>query len=175
MTTPQDILTTHEVRLETSTKPLGTSADALVLGVRHDGELAVPSDVKAGVRRRLTELAERARVSGALDRVLVVPAPDEVAARSVVFTGLGRGEDDERGEHLRQAAGAAARTLRGTAETAVFALPVASETEVQAVAEGVGLRVGVQRLEARGHAAQAEFVQEIEGGMSEHRRLRQWK
>ena len=139
MTTPQDILTTHEVRLETSTKPLGTSADALVLGVRHDGELAVPSDVKAGVRRRLTELAERARVSGALDRVLVVPAPDEVAARSVVFTGLGRGEDDERGEHLRQAAGAAARTLRGTAETAVFALPVASKTEVQAVAEGIGL------------------------------------
>ncbi|MBX7555831.1 hypothetical protein K1Y78_50180 [Streptomyces sp. tea 10] len=52
MTTPQDILATHEVRLESSTKPLGTSADALVLGVRHDGELAVPSDVKAGVRRR---------------------------------------------------------------------------------------------------------------------------
>lgn len=139
MTTPQDILATHEVRLETSTKPLGTSADALVLGVRHDGELAVPSDVKAGVRRRLTELAERARVSGGLDRVLVVPAPDEVDARSVVFTGLGRGEDDERGENLRQAAGAAARTLRGAAETAVFALPVASETEVQAVAEGIGL------------------------------------
>ena len=38
MTTPQEILATHEVQLTVTTKPLGgTPADALVLGVSHDG------------------------------------------------------------------------------------------------------------------------------------------
>ena len=140
MTTPQEILTTHEVRLGTSTKPLGdATTDALVLGVSHDGALAVPNDVKAGVRRRLTDLAERAHASGAPDSVTVVPAPDDVRASLVVFTGLGRGEGEERVENLRRAAGAAARRLQGTAVSAAVALPVTSSEDVQAVAEGIGL------------------------------------
>ncbi|RUQ09583.1 leucyl aminopeptidase, partial [Kocuria sp. HSID17582] len=67
MTTPQEILATHEVQLTVTTKPLGgTPADALVLGVSHDGAVAVPGDVKGGVRRRLNELAERAGARGRL-------------------------------------------------------------------------------------------------------------
>lgn len=54
-------------------------------------------------------------------------------------------------------------------------LVVEEQSEPLGVVEGAGLRVGVERLEARGHAAQAEFVQEIERGVGEHRRLRQWK
>ena len=87
MTTAQEILTTHEVSLTAATKPLGDSAtDALVLGVFQDGTVSVPSDVKAGVRRRLAQLAERAQASGRLEKVVVVPAPDDVRAGLVVFT-----------------------------------------------------------------------------------------
>ncbi|MDO4919805.1 leucyl aminopeptidase [Kocuria sp.] len=140
MTTVQEILSTHEVRLDTTTKPLGESAtDALVLGVSHDGALAVPADAKAGVRRRLEAFAQRAHVSGALDSVTVAPAPEDVRASLVVFTGLGRGEGEEREENLRRAAGAAARRLQGTAASATVALPVTSARDVQAVAEGVGM------------------------------------
>ncbi|RKQ36268.1 leucyl aminopeptidase [Kocuria tytonis] len=140
MTTAQEILTTHEVALTATAKPLGDSpADALVLGVGHDGAPALPGEIKAGVRRRLTELAQRAGASGTLDRVVVVPAPEEVRASLVVFTGLGRGEGDERLENLRRAAGAAVRGLQGRAASAVVAFEVTSVADVQAVAEGIGL------------------------------------
>jgi hypothetical protein len=54
-------------------------------------------------------------------------------------------------------------------------LVVEEQSEPLGVAEGAGRRVGVERLEARGHSAQAEFVQEIERGMGKHWRLPQWK
>ena len=49
------------------------------------------------------------------------------------------------------------------------------QSEPLGVRERAGFWVGIERLEARGHAGQAELAQEIEGGMGEHRRLRQWK
>ncbi len=140
VTTAQEILTTHEVSLTAATKPLGDSAtDALVLGVLQDGTVSVPSDVKAGVRRRLAQLAERAQASGSLEKVVVVPAPDDVRAGLVVFTGLGEGQGREQLENLRLAAGAAVRALQGRASSAVVSLPVDTAEQVQAVAEGVGL------------------------------------
>ena len=140
MTTAQEILDTHEVQLTVTTKPLGDAgADALVLGVSHDGALAVPADVKGGARRRLETLAERAGARGALERVVVVPAPEDVRTDLVVFVGLGRGEGDERRENLRRAAGAAARALQGRADSASVALPVTDADDAQAVAEGVAL------------------------------------
>ena len=140
MTTPQEILATHEVQLTVTTKPLGDApADALVLGVSHDGAVAVPGDVKGGLRRRLNELAERAGARGSLESVVVVPAPDDVRAGDVLFVGLGRGEADERRENLRRAAGAATRALQGRAASATVALPVTGAEDAQAVAEGVAL------------------------------------
>lgn len=140
MTTAQEIITTHEVLLSSTTKTLGdVPADALVVGVDHDGALAVTGEVKSSVRRRLDALAQRAQASGSVEKVTVVPAPDEVRADLVVFTGLGRGEGPQRLENLRLAAGSATRALQGRAATAVVALPVLAEDEVQAVAEGVGL------------------------------------
>ena len=140
MTTAQEIITTHEVLLSSTTKTLGdVPADALVVGVDHDGALAVTGEVKSSVRRRLDALAQRAQASGSVEKVTVVPAPDEVRADLVVFTGLGRDEGPQRLENLRLAAGSATRALQGRAATAVVALPVLAEDEVQAVAEGVGL------------------------------------
>ncbi|GEP12587.1 hypothetical protein MGN01_44320 [Methylobacterium gnaphalii] len=54
-------------------------------------------------------------------------------------------------------------------------LVVEQQSEPLGVAEGASLRVGVERLEARGHAAQSKFVEETERGVGEHRRLPQWK
>ena len=54
-------------------------------------------------------------------------------------------------------------------------LVLEQQTEPLGVVERTGLRVGLERLEPRRHAAQAEVVQEIESGMGQHHRLRHWK
>ena len=49
------------------------------------------------------------------------------------------------------------------------------EAEPFGMLEAVGLGRVFERLEALGHAVQAELVQEIEGRVGEHASLLQWK
>ncbi|MFC8733288.1 leucyl aminopeptidase [Luteimicrobium sp. NPDC057192] len=122
----------------TSTSPASLDVDALVVGaVRTElGPRVLADALPAAAATRLASLAPALGITGAPDDVHRFPAPDGVAARVVVVTGLGSDPDDA--EALRRGAGAAVRTLAGTASVAV-ALPVASDAAVSAVLEGSAL------------------------------------
>ena len=55
------------------------------------------------------------------------------------------------------------------------AFVIEEEPQPFGMIERAGLRIGLERLLALGHAMQAERVQEIEGRVCQHRGLRQWK
>ncbi|MCA1942607.1 MAG: leucyl aminopeptidase, partial [Yonghaparkia sp.] len=95
--------------LTVSAAPLSTVvADALVIGTRPDADGAV---AVVGIDDpALTGLADTLRMlghTGAVDETVRVPAPEGVAAASLLAVGLGRGEQTP--EALRTAAGTAAR------------------------------------------------------------------
>ncbi|MHC5560225.1 leucyl aminopeptidase [Kocuria sp. U4B] len=136
----QALLEPRGIELTATHKSLSrTPAHALVLGVEKaggTGRVVLP----AGEQRRLSavvEAAEVLRVGGAADEVTVLPAPSGLPFAVTVLTGLGALPEDgaARAEALRRAAGAAVRRLAGT-DSAVLALPVASEQDAAAVAEG---------------------------------------
>ncbi|MCM3687295.1 leucyl aminopeptidase [Kocuria rosea] len=136
----QALLEPRGIELTATHKSLSrTPAHALVLGVEKaggTGRVVLP----AGEQRRLSavvEAAEVLRVGGATDEVTVLPAPSGLPFAVTVLTGLGALPEDgaARAEALRRAAGAAVRRLAGT-DSAVLALPVASEQDAAAVAEG---------------------------------------
>jgi leucyl aminopeptidase len=122
----------------------GLRADALVLGVaRVDGEPvlvegpALPKSLRTSLRAGLQRLG----VTGRADQVVRLPSGGDVAAPVVVLTGLGDATGTRRKqpvvstEALRRAAGAATRSLAGTASVAL-ALPAGGADDVAAVAEG---------------------------------------
>ncbi|MEE6274432.1 leucyl aminopeptidase [Georgenia sp. MJ206] len=126
-----------ELRLTTK-DPARISADALVLAVGEaDGGPRLLGDhLPAEAAQRLTRLLPALGVTGKADEVLRLPAGDGVGAGIVVLTGLGSlAGGTARPEALRRAAGAAVRSLAGTADVAL-ALPAATAEEVGAVAEG---------------------------------------
>jgi leucyl aminopeptidase len=136
----QALLEPRGIELTATHKSLSrTPAHALVLGVEKaggTGRVVLP----AGEQRRLSavvEAAEVLRVGGAADEVTVLPAPSGLPFAVTVLTGLGALPEDgaARAEALRRAAGAAVRRLAGT-DSAVLALPVDSEQDAAAVAEG---------------------------------------
>jgi leucyl aminopeptidase len=136
----QALLEPRGIELTATHKSLSrTPAHALVLGVEKaggTGRVVLP----AGEQRRLSavvEAAEVLRVGGAADEVTVLPAPSGLPFAVTVLTGLGALPEDgaARAEAMRRAAGAAVRRLAGT-DSAVLALPVASEQDAAAVAEG---------------------------------------
>lgn len=145
MTTVQDIVNISDLRLAVSAKsPAAITADALIVGVESPGaSVNLGPSASAKLSRALSELAELAGASGSADSVTVIPAPSNVSARLVAFTGLGAtstpNDDAAHAESLRRAAGAAVRQLAGKATSVVVALPATSVTEVQAVAEGLGM------------------------------------
>ncbi|MFI7589517.1 leucyl aminopeptidase [Spongisporangium articulatum] len=121
----------------TSKDPADIGADALVVGVVSGSggpALAATPGLSTGVRNRLATALKAAGVSAKPDAVQRIPAVTGVNAKSVVFTGLGEQStvDDE---SLRRAAGAAARSLAGSAK-AVLALPATTPAATVAVAEG---------------------------------------
>ena len=136
----QALLEPRGIELTATHKSLSrTPAHTLVLGVEKaggTGRVVLP----AGEQRRLSavvEAAEVLRVGGAADEVTVLPAPSGLPFAVTVLTGLGALPEDgaARAEAMRRAAGAAVRRLAGT-DSAVLALPVASEQDAAAVAEG---------------------------------------
>ncbi len=119
--------------------PTSVRADALVVGTcsTSDGVAVVADQLPADLVRQVETLAPRLGVSGAVDEVRTFPAGADVKADVVVLTGLGERRPDGTfaAETLRRAAGAAIRSLAGTA-SAVVALPAVDEDELAAVVEG---------------------------------------
>ncbi len=128
-------------RLTVSTdRPDQVGADVLVLAVAAPAEpggepVLLGNDLPEAVRAVLTGAVLRSLgVSGRPDAVVRVPVAG-ASAPVVALTGVGKGTDPDH-ETLRRAAGAAARELAGTS-LAAFALPLADENALAAVAEGV--------------------------------------
>jgi leucyl aminopeptidase len=120
-------------------RPDQVHADVLVLAVAAPaaagGEPVLLGDVPAAVGGALTGAVLRSLgVTGRPDAVVRVPVAG-AGAPVVALTGVGKGSEPDH-ETLRRAAGAAARELAGTS-VAAFALPVADEAALAAVAEGV--------------------------------------
>jgi leucyl aminopeptidase len=116
---------------------VSTSADALVLALapaEPKPRLLGVDGIPAAVRKALIDAAVLVGASGTADGVTRIPAVPGLAARSVVFVGVGDAKAVTP-ETLRRAAGAAVRQLAGTGKVAL-ALPAADEVALAAVAEG---------------------------------------
>jgi leucyl aminopeptidase len=129
----------------TSKSPDTVAADALVVAVASSGSagsggarLLGGEALPAAVRTALAQALAVVGATGGKDSVQRIPAVAGVAAKSVVFTGLGPVPGAPDAEGLRRAAGAAVRQLAGLGK-AVLALPgqLADDADaVTAVAEG---------------------------------------
>jgi len=110
--------------------------DALVIAISlgPDGvqTLGVEGDAWAHWNAQLGMLG----LTGAVDETSRLPAPEGIAAKSVLVVGLGRGPYST--EALRCAAGTALRTVNGV-ERVGLAIPTTTAAEVQAVLEGAAL------------------------------------
>jgi leucyl aminopeptidase len=124
----------------TDSAPAETAADVLVVLVRPDADgpgvrlldgTHLPDEVDA----ELTSALRAVGAGGGADETTRVPAPDGVAATTVLGVGVGRGDESEH-EVLRRAGGAAARALGGVG-SAVVASPSSDPTRVAALAEGM--------------------------------------
>ncbi|HLT84716.1 MAG TPA: leucyl aminopeptidase [Phototrophicaceae bacterium] len=142
-------------------------ADAVVVAVGRRGEEAVlvpGAPLPSGAASALGKLLPALGVSGKADEVVRVAAGKELAADVVVLTGVGTvGEDGPDLETLRRAAGAATRSLAGTADVAL-ALPADTAERVGAVAEGALLgSYSYDRYRARSTApvARLELVTDL--------------
>ncbi|MBD5788014.1 leucyl aminopeptidase [Cellulosimicrobium terreum] len=122
-----------------SKNPSTAKVDVLVVGTHttSDGVAIVGGDLPRSVVGGLEDLAPALGITGAADEVRRLPAGPELKAEVLLLVGLGARRTDGTfgGESLRRAAGAALRSLAGTASVAV-ALPVEDAAELAAVAEG---------------------------------------
>ncbi|WP_309713546.1 leucyl aminopeptidase [Pseudolysinimonas sp.] len=117
-----------------SSDPLNTPAEVLVLGVRKTADgprLAVEGDAFPSVASALAGIA----ATGGVDEFRRLPALDGSTA-SIALIGLGAGEITP--DSLRYAAGSAARQLTGI-ERLALALPVTDGAEALAVLEGAAI------------------------------------
>jgi leucyl aminopeptidase len=146
--------------LPTADPPALTAADVLVVGLRtrrpgRPAGGAEAGDAQAGtsgsgapsgpvalegsglpddLAAAIASLAGSVGASGGVDEVTRLPAPEGVAAATVLTVGVGT-RDPADPETLRRAAGAAARALAGV-DRAVLALPAPDEAHRAAVLEG---------------------------------------
>jgi leucyl aminopeptidase len=138
-------VTTASVR---TTSARTVNADALVVGVRSDGDRLVVDtgdDSLEAPRRELATALKNLHASAKVGEVTKLPSGGAVKAPVIVAVGLGSapsgssateaGDDPAALETLRRAAGAAARALSGSGTVAI-ALPTAGPAGIQAVVEG---------------------------------------
>ena len=142
-------------------------ADAVVVAVGQRGEEArlVPgAELPSGVAKELSGLLPALGVTGKVDEVVRVAAGKDLAADVLVLTGVGPVDDDGPDlETLRRAAGAAVRTLAGTADVAL-ALPADTPERVGAVSEGALLGAysfDRYRAQHRAPVARVELVTDL--------------
>ena len=123
---------TAEARLS-DRPPAQTPADVLVVALTSPGPSVLPgSGLPADVVTAVEATAARVGATGGVDETVRLPAPDGVAADTVLTVGLGSRDPDDP-ETLRRAAGSATRALSGTS-SAVLGLP--TDTRLQAAVEG---------------------------------------
>jgi leucyl aminopeptidase len=122
-----------------SSKAEGLRVDALVVGIaRRDGRVVLVPGAEAvdrAMKGRLTATVSSLGGTGKTDDIVKVAALGAVKATVVVAVGLGDEAKTYDAERLRRAAGAAVRSLAGTAKVAL-ALPAGDAEQVGAVAEG---------------------------------------
>jgi leucyl aminopeptidase len=111
------------------------AGEALVVGLAKGPKGPVLVGPPASALRKLARTVVALGGTGALEEVVRVPAPDSVAAQVVVAVGLGEQQRRYDAQTLRDAAGAAARSLAGHTKV-VLALPVTDAAELEAVATG---------------------------------------
>ena len=122
----------------TTKDPSRTRADAIVVAVAQtpDGpEVLGAGRLPGKTVAALAALLPALGVSGKADEVVRIPAGEDLAATVLVLTGVGPADGVVPPEALRRAAGAAVRSLAGTADV-VLALPADDAAQVGAVAEG---------------------------------------
>jgi len=129
------IVTTASLR---NSSPRSFKADAVVIGVRSDGDgLAVAAgggDVADAWGKSFATVLSDLGASSKVGEVCKLPGGGAVKAPLVVTVGVGKAEDPS-AEDLRRAAGAVARALAGK-KTVAFALPASRLDQVRAVSEG---------------------------------------
>lgn len=152
--------------LTVSTAPASTmEAGALVIGIAASPEGPRLLGATDGALATIGDQLGMLGLTGAVDETSRIPAPEGVAASSVLVVGVGRGPLTA--DALRYAAGTAARAL-ASVEHIVFSLPTSSPAEVQAVLEGAALG-GYRYVPASGPTPQAAsiatvtVVTEVEG------------
>jgi leucyl aminopeptidase len=121
-----------------STDPaVQVGGDVLVVGTAKGDRGPVVAGGREAARalRVLGPALDAIGATGAAEEVVRVPAPDGYATRTVLAVGLGDQARRYDTETLRRAAGAAARTLSGTAKV-VLGLPAPDEASVEAIATG---------------------------------------
>jgi leucyl aminopeptidase len=120
-----------------SRPPVEIACDALVIGIAPaaDDGIAVVG-IGTGPLAALAGGLRMLGLTGAVDETARIPAPEGVAAASILVIGLGRAPLAP--ESLRSAAGTAARAL-STARRIAIALPTSTAVEVQAVLEGAAM------------------------------------
>ncbi|MFM2354249.1 MAG: hypothetical protein RLZZ608_1655, partial [Actinomycetota bacterium] len=117
--------------------PADLEADVLVVGIAPAGDDGVGIvGIESGPLATLGTGLRMLGLTGAVDETARLPAPEGVAATSVLVIGLGR--TSLTAEALRSAAGTAARALSSVARVA-FAFPTTSPADVQAVLEGAAM------------------------------------
>ncbi|WP_062464475.1 leucyl aminopeptidase [Demequina soli] len=109
-------------------------ADAIIVGWTADGTVAAHPLLADEARAAIAANASLLDASSNTGKVTVVPGTG-TAARRVVVVGIGSGSDAD----LRAAAGEAARQVGSKAATVVVALPVASDADAVAIAQGAVL------------------------------------
>jgi leucyl aminopeptidase len=123
----------------TAHDPATVTADALVIGVSTTPNGPRPWDtgLPDEAARSLATMLAALGVTGASDEITRIPSPEGITAPVLVLTGLGDvpGRRAPTPETLRRAAGAATRSLAGTA-TVALGLPAEEADQLAAVSEG---------------------------------------
>ncbi|GAA2279494.1 leucyl aminopeptidase [Nonomuraea roseoviolacea subsp. roseoviolacea] len=140
------------VRLN-SADPVSFDTDALIVGFRSGPEAPLPvtgaQALDAAFGGKLAASLTAAGFAGKPGEIAKVPTFGAISAPLLVAVGLG---DKSDAETLRRAAGAAARSLAGTARAAI-ALPAESAADAEAVALGALLGAyGFSRYRTGGDA-----------------------
>ena len=108
-------------------------ADALIVGLTGEGEVAAHPLLPDAARATLGASLGALEASGKLGSVTVVPGNGAVSATRVVGIGIGGGTANE----LREAAGSASRAVGKKAARVAVALPIADDGDATAVVHGV--------------------------------------
>jgi leucyl aminopeptidase len=123
----------------TDTPVTTATVDALVVGTMcgEEGVQLLPGneEVDAAFDGALTDLLRVLGAKGKADEVIKMPTRGVISAPLLLATGLGQVNGEPTGEQVRRAAGAASRTLSGTAQ----AVTTLSRLDLTATAEGTAL------------------------------------